>query len=301
MKSVFSFQPIMGTVVNVTVYAGSGDPSGVADSVVADLVRIEAIFSGFRPDSNLSRWRSGDDGALVPELAEVLAAAERWHRVSEGRFNPMAGVISAVWAEGAERGVVPSEAVLAEAVASIRELPYRVDESGSIVRTGDCSLLNLNAIAKGYAVDVAVRNAMESGAVSSITVNAGGDLRHCGSPALVAAVENPLRAYDNEPPLCRVTVDEQALATSGQARRGVRIGGEWFGHCLDPRTGHPVDRVASVSVLAPDAMTADAVATVLSVTGADDVDSVGYLVVEPSGALRSNEVWDRAATPLSGR
>lgn len=298
MKTLFSFQPIMGTVVNITVDSGGGDPGAIADRVVADLVRIEAIFSGFRADSSLSRWRDGDDEAMVPELAEVLAEAARWHRISEGRFNPMAGVLSAVWAEGAKRGVVPSESQLTEAAAAIRELPYRVDESGSIVRTGDCGLLNLNAIAKGYAVDVAVSNAMTSGAVASITVNAGGDLRHCGSPALVADVENPLRTYDNEPPLARVIVGDQALATSGQARRGFRIGGEWFGHCLDPRTGHPVDRVASVSVLAPDAMTADAVATVLSVTGADDADSVeavGYLVVEPSGALRSNEVWDRAA------
>ena len=98
-----------------------------------------------------------------------------------------------------------------------------------------------------------------------------------------------------------MTVRARGLATSGSARRGWRIAGRWYSHVIDPRSGRPVDHVASASVVAPDAATADAVATVLSVLapaegvafveGLDDVPDVAALVVGADGSTWRSAGW----------
>jgi thiamine biosynthesis lipoprotein len=143
----------------------------------------------------------------------------------------------------------------------------------------------------------------------SIAVNAGGDLVHRGSGSLSVGVENPARPFDNEPPLTVAAISNRAVATSGTARRGWTIRGKRFGRVLDPRTGWPVDAVASVSVLAPDGATADAVATVVGVLGAEHglawvaglecVGGVGCFVVEADGRQWRDETWAAVERPVS--
>lgn len=70
---------------------------------------------------------------------------------------------------------------------------------------------------------------------------------------------------DNAPPLLTFDLCDAAVATSGSARRGFSVGEEWISHVLDPRTGQPAGSSASVTVVAADATTADAVATIVSV------------------------------------
>jgi thiamine biosynthesis lipoprotein len=93
-----------------------------------------------------------------------------------------------------------------------------------------------------------------------------------------------------------------AIATSGQARRGFRVGGRWYGHCLDARTGMPIEHLASVSVIAPTAMLADVLATVMStmtpeegvdwIEGSEWSDSVGVFFVDIDGSHRANAVFE---------
>jgi thiamine biosynthesis lipoprotein len=130
-----------------------------------------------------------------------------------------------------------------------------------------------------------------------VTVNAGGDLAHRGGPPIRVGVENPLRPYDNEPPLMTIEVADAGLATSGRARQGVRIGGVWHSHVVDPRTGRPVDDVASVSVTACDAGTADVMATVLGVLDLDEAlawasaRGLAMLRIAPDGSRASTTGW----------
>jgi thiamine biosynthesis lipoprotein len=184
---------------------------------------------------------------------------------------------------------------MADLAAEVAAPRFRV-AGGRVECLDDLRDLDLNAVAKGFVVDRVVAAMVATFDLVALTVNAGGDLVHVGSD-LVVAIEDPHNPFDNAPPLCRVRVRDRAIATSGSARRWFDVGGEHVNRVLDPRTGWPVEDVASVSVVARDAATADVVATVLSVLAADEVDpfveplEVAYLRVATDGTVRSNEAW----------
>src|SRR5205807_8455196 len=117
-------------------------------------------------------------------------------------------------------------------------------------------ILDLGAVAKGLAVDTAARELQPAG---SFAIDAGGDLYLAGrNPAgetWTVGIRHP-RLHDQLIETLRVS--DQAVCTSGDYERR---GHEGHGHILDPRTGQPADEVASVTVVAPTAMLADAIAT----------------------------------------
>jgi len=313
----FVHQPLLGTVVEVRVGgravategSGPADPAEPAElvdaAVVAEIRRLEAVCSVHDPDSELQRWKSGRSARPGPELAAVLAAALDWQARSGGRFTVQAGLAVRRWRAAEASGTVPDARELAELAAAMAVAPYRVGTDGVPIATGDVSGVDLNAFAKGWIVDRAVEAglaALRAAGVADdgieLSVNAGGDLRHVGATPVQVGIENPLRPYDNEPPLTTIALCGAGVATSGRARRGFRVGDHWFGHVIDPRTARPVDTVASISVVARDAATADVLATVLGVLApAAAVDEatrfeVACMVVDPAGRVLTNGRWD---------
>jgi thiamine biosynthesis lipoprotein len=235
----------------------------------------------------------------------VLAGAVAWHHRSGGAFNVLAGLAVGRWRQAEASGTPPDADELAALADSMAEPPLTVGPDGIPIATGDVSGVDLNAFAKGWIVDRAVEAGLGAAAAAGLdlaavdlSVNAGGDLRHRGSPPLRVWIENPLRPYDNEPPLTVIGLADGGVATSGAARRGFRVGGHWYGHVIDPRTARPVDAIASISVVAGDAATADVLATVLGVDPPQlAVDratryGVACLVVDPAGRVLTNDRWD---------
>lgn len=290
------FQPLMGTVVEVQAYAGS---EAVAEdayaAAVAEIDRLTPLLSTYDPGSEICRWRRGevDPG---PELTAVLALCADWHRRSGGAYHPGVGVVVDRWRRAEVEGVEPSAAEL-DALA-LDDLPYRVD-GGRVVVTGDCSGIDVNALAKGWVVDRALAAARDVGGVAGAVVNAGGDLVHGGEGEIAVAVEDPNNPFDNADPLGAVSLRGAALASSGLARRGFRVGEKWFGHVVDPRTARPVEHVASVTVLAGTCAEADAAATWLGVVGdaqAAAVTDLAWLRVRPDGSTLSSPAWEWLST-----
>lgn len=276
-----TYHPLLGTNVEIGVRATAGSQAeaesraaAAGDAALAALTRLEDVFSTFRPHSELSRWRAGEDVEPSPDLAAALALGEDWWRRSGGALHPAAGALTERWRRAAAEGREPAAGELAELVASLATLPFDV-RGGVVRRTRDCSGVSLYAFVKGYIVDQAVAAAWASPGVISAFVNAGGDLRHRGTRPLRVGVEDP--AAVGGPPLRVVEVADAALATSGPVHRGFRVGGRWYGHVLDPRTGRPVARRPSTTVRAADAATADALATVL---GVRDPADAGRLLAE---------------------
>lgn len=168
------------------------------------------------------------------------------------------------------------------------------------VAVGDCSQLNFNAIAKGYIVDLTGAAALEhfGDEILSLVVNAGGDLRHWGQGSRRVAIEPAFGAIDNAQSVSTVEISNLAVATSGQARRYLEIAGRRYGHVLDPRSGMPVDQIASITVAAPNAMLADVLATIAGVEGValaleilERCDGVEGLVIDRVGAISRTSGW----------
>ncbi len=298
---VTTHQPLLGTVVEFRIESTDRDVATAADiRMVAEFERLEEVFSAFDESSELCRWRRGDLVGTSREFDELLAIALHWQAVGLGAYNPLVGELSTIWASAAASGQVPEPDDLEARARAITRPRYEVGPEGAKL-FGDCRSINFNAIAKGYIVDRAMAAARGDGSIHSIdaiTINAGGDLLHRGVGAVRVGIENPATPYDNAQPLTVVSVGNRALATSGSARRGVHVGQHWFSHVLDPRTGQPVDTIRSASVLAPDAVTADAVATIASVLEPSasisftrDLQSVECCVVDASGRIWRSDGW----------
>ena len=130
--------------------------------------------------------------------------------------------------------------------------------------------------------------------------NIGGDLIHLGAESIVVKITNPTDDSENAEPLQKVRISNEAMATSGGYRRGFMHDGNWISHIFNVQTMEPTEAHASVSVIAPTAIQADALATVCGVLPPGDallfankMNDIGVLIVSAQGEIASNNVWDR--------
>ncbi len=273
---------VLGTVVEVRAQGRSRINSRAEERAFNEIERLQAVFNVFDETSDLRRYRTG--AAPTEDLAEVLVLADDWRRRSECAFHPGVDRLRALWADSAEADDPPSADELAAAV--------------EVLDTDTRSHTNLNALAKGWIVDRAIEAAFTTPRPPKVVwVNAGGDIRHRGTDPMTIGIEHPDRPYDNEPPLARVRLQDQALATSGSSRRGWQIGGSWYSHLLDPRTGRPVTDSGSASVIATDAASADVLATICTVDSAlglglvEQTPGAACLLISADGNVTTSGGW----------
>ena len=99
---VFRHHPMLGTVVEIRVVAGSqASARRASDAATAEMARLESVFSAYDVGSELSRWKRDDVGDPSDEFSVVMAAALDWQRRSDGAFNPLTGVVSSMWQRAA--------------------------------------------------------------------------------------------------------------------------------------------------------------------------------------------------------
>jgi len=247
----------LGTDVELLV---DGEPGDRFAAVEAELERLEALLSRFRPGSELSRLNEAGELDAGPDLLAVtrlaLAARER----SGGRFDPT--VHDALVAAGYDRSfeLVPEDG--AGGAAGPCRCGGRVEVRGRRVVLGPGVRLDLGGIAKGYAVD---RAAAILAAAGPCLVNAGGDL----------AVRGGAWPVELEGTGLVLELASGAIATSGRDRRRWRRGGDERHHLIDPATGRPAETdLLRATVVAPTAVEAEVLAKVAFLGGAVGVPHV---------------------------
>ncbi|MCC6617982.1 MAG: FAD:protein FMN transferase [Chloroflexi bacterium] len=302
MPFVAVHSPLLGREVQIRVEADPEAALAADAAAVAEFERLSQIFSIYSETSELSRWRRGEVEECSPELTQVLAASKAWHATSAGAFHPAIGALRLRWLRAAAEDRLPDPGELAELVEACATLPFTVTD-GRVSRIADCSGVDLNAIAKGFIVDRAAAAAIELPGVDAVMINAAGDLRHLGDGSVLVGVDDADGPLEPAPPRWRVRLSRAGLSTSGAIRRGFEIGGAWLGHVLDPRTGWPVAHTSSASVIAADAMTADALVTVLGVLEPEaalahaQVEGIACLVVTADGRQLRSPAWPAEAEP----
>ncbi len=317
----FARERVLGTSFDLTVVT---DDRATAERCLDDVLgAIDAAcvtLSTYDAESEISRINARPDAAidvpLSPLLAGVLRRARAWQRRSEGAFDPTIAPLVELWRVAETRGRAPTDAELAPLLASAepRFAIEGTDPAAAILRRAQPCTFRLDAIAKGTIIDLALAAARAvSPRVTGLCLNIGGDIgtwgmRPGGRPWEVG-IADPGDAAENAPPRARVALAAgQAVATSGGSARFWTIDGRRFSHLLDPRTGRSVDHVASASVVAPDAETADVLATILTVLPidrgialVDDVEGAACLVVERDGAERRSARWIDVEVPVARR
>jgi len=240
----------MGSPCEIVIHhARESVAAAVIRGVVDDIARLEQRYSRYRPDSLLSEInRVADAGGVISvddETAALLDYADTCHRQSDGLFDITSGLLRRVWRFDAP--VLPDPGAIAPLLERIGW--HRVGWSGHRLSFAPGMALDLGGIVKEYAADRAATLCRAAG-VSHGFVNLGGDIRVMGPQPDGApwriGVRHPKRAGAT---LGVLEVHSGAIATSGDYERCVIVDGRRYGHVLNPKTGWPVRRLASVTVL----------------------------------------------------
>ena len=141
-----------------------------------------------------------------------------------------------------------------------------------------------------------------------LVVNLGGDLRVRGDIDQTIGIADPLADSESSDPLMHIAVKDKSVSTSGSSHRGFLIQGQWYSHVFDPRSGRPVDRVKSATVVADRGVDADALAKVCGVLEPDEslrlvqsLVGVECLIIMADGAGRQKCRLERTRTSRSAR
>ena len=175
------------------------------------------------------------------------------------------GPLTRLWRVARRNGKLPSESRLSEALAATGHAHLETDTERKRARLTQPGMrLDLGGIAKGYAVDQVLETLVTHG-ISCALVDGGGDLRVLGQPPGSDGWRITVQDLASEGNTEIHYLTDIAVATSGDLYQTVKIGEREFSHIIDPTTGLGLEIRRSVTVHAPDAMTADALASALSV------------------------------------
>ncbi len=310
----------MGTRWSALLYAPPATDIHALDIALARAVdRVDRQMSTWKPDSDLMRLNATSPGTWVSlprELLLVLAKGLEIGRLSEGAFDVGVGRLVNAWGFGAAGSIPDKEAIRA---ALHERLPpthtvLELDVPGRRARKHARFALDLSGIAKGFAVDEMMRTVKAFG-ISNGLVGLDGELEASGmkpdgTPWRIA-VEKP--DYELRSPLGAIELNDAAVATSGDYRHWIEVGGTRLSHTMDRSRGGPIDNaIASVSVVASNCTEADAWSTALMVLGPTEGLALAgkfgldaLLVERSGGSLRQigiGRVFEAASTgtPFSG-
>lgn len=248
------------------------DPDPIIAALSESVDIVDRQMSTWKPNSDLMRLNRAPIGEWVPvpkELMEVLARALEIGRLSGGAFDIGMGNVVTAWGFGAHDANESAIRAISGPARSVTHEVLILDSQSLRVRKRAPVTLDLSGIAKGYAVDRMMAVLGRFGIIDAL-VGLDGEmrargLRPDGKPWTIA-LERP--DFEARTALSILELKDCAVATSGDYRHWVDVGGQRFSHIMDPARGGPVmGSPASVTVLAATCMDADAWATALMVLG----------------------------------
>lgn len=268
---------VMGTLVEIKTFGADEELLDRAvTAAFAEMTRLEGLLSSQLPDSEISHLSAASKPVIVSlETAELLRLGQRIALQSGGTFDMTLGALKQLWAI-TDNPQIPTAEQLQSAITGIG--PEALQLRGRQVTKTNANLqVDLGGIAKGYAVDRALAVLRNAG-VQSAAVNAGGDIALLGTklgrPWRIG-IQHPRNAGEL---LTSLDLTDRAVVSSGDYERFFERDGVRYHHIFDPRSGRPARLCQSVTVVAADAASADALATAAFVLG-------------PVAGLRFLEAW----------
>ena len=239
---------------------------------------IDSIFHAV--DMSVNLWVDSSVISKVNRNEEVLLddifidnfnIAQEAARLSDGYFDPTISPIVAAWGFSYKHG----DSITPQLIDSLKQLvDYRKVriENGKVIKDNPDMTLDFNAIAQGYTSDLIAAFLANQG-IKNYLVDTGGEIMARGGKpngkSWVVGIEKPADNWDSEQVVqTRIALRDKGLVTSGSTRKYVERDGRRYSHCIDPKTGYPVEhQLLSVTVLAENSVWADALASICMVMG----------------------------------
>lgn len=254
----------MGTPCDIQIYARTQAVARqVADAAIADVHRLEALYSRYRSDSFLSAINrvaaKGGSITVDEETAGLLNYAATCYEQSDGLFDITSGTLRRAWRF--DQGTLPDPAQIRELLAKVgwHKLRWKTPVLEFMMPGME---IDFGGIVKEYAVDRAAALCLGAGVLHGV-INLGGDIkvigpRADGSPWRIG-IRHPRHKEDI---IQTILLHEGALASSGDYERCIMVDGVRYGHILNPKTGWPVRHLAAVSVVADFCVVAGSASTI---------------------------------------
>ncbi|HCS21859.1 MAG TPA: thiamine biosynthesis protein ApbE [Bacteroidetes bacterium] len=241
------------------------------ENLIADFNRS---LSTYDSTSVVSRINRNETDKIDSLNFKLLAQALWWTRATGGAFDVCVAPLVDLWGFGKTKPH-PVDSSQVDSARSLGGYNSININQMVLVKKDPGVRINYNAIAPGFAADLISDMLIKRGR-NNYYINVGGEVRCSGvnqdSAYWLIGIEKPIENKNGENEAMRnIRVINQALATSGNYRQFYEVDGKKYAHTLDPRTGYPVQHdLLSATVLAPDASTADALATICMVLGREE-------------------------------
>ncbi len=296
----------MGTAIRVELWCDDRAAGDAAiDAVIDEMHRIDGAMSPYKADSELSRLNR--EAAFAPvavseELFGLVARAITFSHLSGGAFDITYAAIGHLY--DYRRSIRPSDEAIADAQAAVGYQRLILDAATHTIRyTREGVRIDLGGFAKGHAVENAAAILAHRGIEHAI-VTAGGDSRLLGDrrgrPWNIA-VRDPRRVGEV---VALLPLENAAISTSGDYERFFEEDGVRHHHLIDPRTGRSPRNVHSVTIVAADGLTSEALSKTVFVLGVeqglaliDRLPGVDAVVIDAAGALHYSSGWLAGTAP----
>lgn len=287
----------MGTHIAVIAYTtralGEQRIKAAINAAMAEIQRLEALMSDWKPDSEVSRLNRnpGQLVALSPETFEVIEKSLWASQVSRGTFDITFQTLSGLWKFGDAQDTVPAPPSASEVARLRPRVGYRqirVNADTRQVAIGARQQVGLGGIAKGYIVDKAAGVLTQAG-IRSFLLRAGGDLYGAGTKPggepWIAGIQDPRGKQEDY--FATLELNNHAFSTAGDYARAYVHQGKRYHHIIDPRTGYPASASKSVTIWAESALLADVIDDSVFILGpqqglelVESVAGVGAVIVD---------------------
>jgi len=267
---------LMGTIVRIKAPIRANCPAAKVSEAIGkafdEMARVEAVFSAYKADSEISkinRLKPGEALKISGETFTLIEKAVKYGSMTGGAFDITVKPFIDIWTKAKAEEKVPLESDIALAMTKTGLKDIQMDAASSTISLGrDGMAIDLGGVAKGYAVDRAIK-VLKANGVKSAIVHAGGDM-YClgfksGDKYWTVGIQHPRK---KRAIVFELAVKNKSVDTSGDYERYFMVGSRRYSHIIDPRTGLPIgDDVVSVTVIADDPATGDIFSTALCVLG----------------------------------
>jgi FAD:protein FMN transferase len=274
----FEFSQVeMAVTVRVLLYSpDERSATAAAKAALARVHQLNGIMSDYDETSELRRLcdtaGEGKAVAVSADLWTVLEHAQHVSQGSGGAFDVTVGPVVRLWRRARRQKELPSPQALAKARELVSYKYVKLDPKRKTVELLKKGMrIDLGGIAKGYAMDEALRVLQDHGSARAM-VEAGGDVRLGDPPPGRAGWRIGIPPLDDPhaKPLSFLELSRVAVSTSGDVIQYVEIGGKRYSHVVDPRTGMALTDHCRVMVVGPSGMAADAISKAVAVLGPRD-------------------------------
>jgi FAD:protein FMN transferase len=296
----FNYENVLGTSLELKVNSRFPQSAAIAEQQALDEIdRLNNILSTYKVDSEISHWLKTfrTEEKISPELFEVLALFDQWKERTHGALNASSAIASDLWRKAESKQQLPDQEKLVLTLFAMHQPQWCLNPGEHTAIHLSHEPLALNSFVKGYIIQKVSEKVIGVSGVSGAVINIGGDINVIGTYKEIIGVANPSLDAENRRPKYLLRLEKQAIATSGNYRRGFQIGHQWFSHILDVRTAMPVTEIISASVISKDATVAGALATafnILSIKESEELAaSMGadYQIITRTGEEFVSEGW----------